>query len=50
MITVYAEMLSQVLADYPGLGGDWRDLEADEIEWLYDGLRSSLRKATKPSK
>jgi hypothetical protein len=44
---VFEAMLLQVMRDYASLG-DWRDLDEDEIEWLYDALRPELRKATKP--
>jgi len=45
-VNVYAEMLLQVIRDYPGIG-NWRDLTQSEIEFFYDGLRPELRKATK---
>lgn len=44
---VYGEMLLQVMHDYSGLG-DFRILESDEIEFFYDGIRSGLKKDTKP--
>jgi hypothetical protein len=47
-LAVYDAMLLQVMRDYAGLG-NWRDLTAGEIEWLYDGLRPELKKATKSS-
>jgi len=46
---VYREMLLQVLMDYTGLG-NWRDLTYDEVEFFYEALRPSLRRATKPEK
>lgn len=46
-VTVYSEMLRQVMSDYPSLG-DWRVLEEHEIEFFYDGLRDALKRATKP--
>lgn len=44
--TVYSEMLLQISHDYPGLP-DPRTLTLDEIRFFYNGLRSSLHKATK---
>ena len=39
-------MFIQVMLDYPSLG-DFRKLTYDEILFFYEGIRPSLRKATK---
>jgi hypothetical protein len=44
---VYGEMLLQCCIDYSALP-DPRSLTVDEIIFFYDGLRATLRKATKP--
>lgn len=44
---VYAEMLLQICRDYPGLP-DPRTLTVDEIVFFYNGLRTELKKHTKP--
>ena len=46
-VTVYSEMLAQVVRDYSGIG-DFRVLSADEIRFFYDWLRPELKEATKP--
>lgn len=46
---VYSEMILQITRDYSGLG-NWRDLEEEEIEFFYNGLRAELKQATKPGK
>jgi hypothetical protein len=48
-IAVYSEMLLNVLASY-SLGIDYRTMTENEIEFFYDGLRSELKEATKPTK
>jgi hypothetical protein len=40
-------MLLQICADYPGLP-DPRTLSMTEIEFFYEGIRASLREASKP--
>ena len=45
-LNVYKEMFIQVMLDYPSLG-DFRKLTYDEILFFYEGIRPSLRKATK---
>jgi len=47
-ITVYSEMLLQIMLDYPSLG-NWRTLEEHEIEFFYNARRASLKKDTKPN-
>lgn len=44
---VYGEMLLQCCIDYSALP-DPRTLTIDEIIFFYDGIRSTLHKATKP--
>lgn len=46
-VSVYSEMLLQVVRDYSGLP-NCRDLSDSEIRWFYDGLRAELKQATKP--
>jgi hypothetical protein len=41
-------MLLQICRDYPGLP-DPRSLTMSEIRFFYEGLRSELRRFTKPS-
>ncbi len=47
--TVMSEMVLQVCSDYPGIP-DYRTLTFEQIEWFYNGLRESLKEATKPRK
>jgi hypothetical protein len=47
--TVYSEMLMHVMHEYGSLG-DWRELDEDEIEWLYEPLVPMLKESTKPKK
>jgi len=46
LFIVYGEMLRQICLDYSGLP-DPRTLTMTEIEFFYDGLRKSLKDATK---
>lgn len=47
--TVMGEMILQICSDYPGIP-DYRTMTLDQIEWFYNGLRESLKAATKPRK
>lgn len=46
---VYTEMYLQICRDYSGIP-DARTLEAHEIRFFYDGLRSELKEHTKPKR
>lgn len=43
-------MLRQVALDYHFGLADLKAIDEDEIRFFYDGLRYSLKKATKPQK
>lgn len=44
---VHSEMILQVCRDYSGLP-DIRTLKAGEIRFFYEGLRSELKRGTRP--
>jgi len=47
LIGVHTEMLFQICQDYASLP-DIRTMTLSEIRFFYDGLRGSLKRATKP--
>jgi hypothetical protein len=47
MWPVYSEMLFACIYNLPGMP-DARTLTLSEIRWLYEGLRPSLKSATRP--
>ena len=46
-MAVYGEMMLTVASNYSAVG-NVLDMTVDDIEFFYDGLRATLKKATKP--